>query len=99
MKVTPCYYTNGHMNQCACAIAVRASSDVYVIDKCPETVPSFFGFKSCVEDLLYVVKRSNDEHQYEVFDNINIKISLNISNNGICAKEIRAVRSVQLGII
>lgn len=66
MKVTSCYYHEGHMNQCACAIAVRASSDIYVIDRCPETVPSFFGFKSCVEDLLHVVKKSTDERKYEV---------------------------------
>lgn len=76
MKVTSCYFTNGHMNQCVCAIAVRASSDIYVIDKCPETLPSFFGFKSCVEDLLHVVRKISDEHTYEVSNNTNEKISL-----------------------
>ena len=76
MKVTSCYYANGHMNQCVCAIAVRASSDIYVIDKCPETLPSFFGFKSCVEDLLHVVRKISDEHQYEVSNNMNKNIFL-----------------------
>ena len=72
MKVTSCYYNKdtAHTNQCACAIAVRASSDIYVIDKCPETVPSFFGFKSCMEDLLDVVKKKTDDHQYEVCHDI-----------------------------
>ena len=74
MKVTSCYYYEGHMNQCACAIAVRASSDIYVIDKCPTTIPRFFGFKSCVEDLLRVVKKKNDDHQYEVFYYVTIMV-------------------------
>lgn len=74
MKVTPCNYVKygnyEHMNQCTCGIAARASSDVYVIDRCPGTVPFYFGFKSCVEDILNVMKKANDEHDYEV-----IKIS------------------------
>lgn len=71
MKVTPCWYDSGknHMNQCACGIAARASSDVYVIDRCPGTVPFYFGFKSCVEDSLNVMKKVNDEHDYEVIEN------------------------------
>lgn len=74
MKVTPCYYFKSgnyeHMNQCACGIAARSSSDVYIIDRCPETVPSYFGFKSCVEDILNVMKRANNEHDYEVIQTI-----------------------------
>ncbi|XP_065937728.1 von Willebrand factor D and EGF domain-containing protein [Magallana gigas] len=70
MKVTPCNHvknkTYEHMNQCACGIAARSSSDVYIIDRCPETVPSYFGFKSCVEDILNVMKRANNEHDYEI---------------------------------
>lgn len=74
MKVTSCneVEVDGHrqMNQCACGIAARASSDIYVIDRCPETVPSYFGFKSCVEDILTVMKKANNEHDYEVIQTI-----------------------------
>lgn len=74
MKVTPCWYDSGknHMNQCACGIAARASSDIYVIDRCPGTVPLSFGFKSCVEDTLHVMKKAQDDHDYEVIKNIII---------------------------
>lgn len=87
MKVTPCNNVineNGieHMNQCACGIAARASSDVYVIDRCPGTVPFYFGFKSCVEDILNVMKKANDEHDYEVIkhNNLNYMNQRRISN-------------------
>lgn len=74
MKVTPCMYITDHMNHCACGIAARASSDIYVIDKCPGTVPSYFGFKSCVEDILHVMKKGNDDHKYEVIKTTQSKI-------------------------
>lgn len=64
MKVTSCYRNSG--NQCACGIVARASSDIYVIDRCPDTHPFYFGFKSCVEDILHVMKKAHDDHDYEV---------------------------------
>ncbi|XP_062599868.1 von Willebrand factor D and EGF domain-containing protein-like [Saccostrea cucullata] len=66
MKVTSCLLVKGHMNQCACAVAVRAASDIFVIDRCPKTSPRILGFQSCVEDILHVIKNTNDEHQYEI---------------------------------
>lgn len=74
MKVTPCMFITDHMNHCACGIAARASSDIYVIDKCPGTVPSYFGFKSCVEDILHVMKKGNDDHEYEVIKTTQSRI-------------------------
>lgn len=72
MKVTPCLYLGGQIkpNHCACGIAARASSDIYVIDRCPGTLPFYFGFKSCVEDILHVMKKANDDHNYEVIKTI-----------------------------
>lgn len=63
MKVKKCTT----YNYCTCAIAVRASADIYIIDRCDEDPKNWrFDFMSCVEDLLHVVKRMTDENKYKV---------------------------------
>lgn len=63
MKVRRCTTSN----YCTCAIAARAASDVYVIDRCDENQSKWkFDFMSCEEDILHVVKKKNDEFNYEV---------------------------------
>lgn len=73
MKVRRCTKTSRY---CTCAIAVRASSDIYIIDRCDDNEKKWrFDFMSCKENILYVVKKRNSEYNYEVclFSNLKDK--------------------------
>lgn len=73
MKVKKCT----DANYCTCAIAVRASSDIYIIDRCDEDPKKRrFDFMSCVEDILHVVRKKGDEKNYEVSINVNYKYTI-----------------------
>lgn len=77
MKVKKC---TSH-NYCTCAIAVRASSDIYVIDRCDNDPKKWrFDFMSCVEDILHVVKKRKDEFNYEVtlLSNVNFQYTIKV---------------------
>lgn len=59
---------------CTCAIAVRAASDIYIIDRCDDNEKKWrFDFMSCIENILYVVKKRNSEYNYEVCLFSNLK--------------------------
>lgn len=62
-KLTPCNKLTGTGIFCNCGIAIRAASDIYVINRCPED-KLFFGFKHCVDDVLDVKKQ--DDFNYIV---------------------------------
>lgn len=63
MKVRRCTTSN----YCTCAIAARASSDIYIIDRCDDDKSKWrFDFINCKEDILHVVKKKNNEFNYEV---------------------------------
>lgn len=70
MKVRKCTTSN----YCTCAIAARASSDIYIIDRCDDDKAKWrFDFMSCVENILHVVKKKHNEYNYEVcFSNLKI---------------------------
>lgn len=57
-----------------CGVAIRAASDIYVINRCPGD-DLFFGFKHCVDDVLDVKKQ--DDFNYVVSLNKNISDALN----------------------
>lgn len=85
MKVRRCTTSN----YCTCAIAARASSDIYIIDRCDDDKAKWrFDFMSCVEDILHVVKKKNNEYSYEVcFSNLKNKsvVYTHISNISACS--------------
>ncbi|XP_062569533.1 von Willebrand factor D and EGF domain-containing protein-like [Saccostrea cucullata] len=61
-KVTSC---NGSPDiYCTCGIAIRSAADVFMIDRCPDRKPWYFGFPSCVENTLKVTKRKGNEWTY-----------------------------------
>lgn len=62
-------------NYCICVIVVRVLLDIYIIDRCDDDkVKWWFDFMSCVENNLFVVKKKNNEYNYEVcFFNLNNK--------------------------
>lgn len=53
--LTPC--SSGSTNIfCVCGIAVRAAGDVFVINRCPGVTRNVFAFRSCIDDILDVMK-------------------------------------------
>lgn len=69
-KLTPCNKLTGPGIFCNCGIAIRAASDIYVINRCPED-KLFFGFKHCVDDALDVKKQDDFNYIVSVIKNIS----------------------------
>lgn len=63
-KVTSC---NGSPHIfCTCGVAVRSAADVFMIDRCPDRKPWYFGFPSCIENTLEVTRKQGNEWIYLV---------------------------------
>lgn len=72
-KVTPC---NGNPHiYCTCGVAVRSAADVFMIDRCPDRNPWYFGFPSCIENTLHVKKKKGNEWKYWVKKHVWLYIS------------------------
>lgn len=61
-KLTPCNKLAGSGIFCNCGVAIRAASNIYVINRCPND--EFFGFKNLIDDVLDV--RKQDDFNYIV---------------------------------